>query len=362
MICLFVDALNPNYLNYMPFLNSVKGGCLHGYLEVPLGYTGNIASFVSGVWPDKHKIFDLFVPDETPKNKINSKYLLGLIRLLQNKRLFFTPPKTKAMKYFKTSLDKNWAQKDCLNYPTVFDLVERSGKSFESIDWPNYFVGRKAKIFFSNNMENVLKLTLNSSSDFILAHFLDLEKAHILGVDSLEIKDICKGIDNSIKKLWEKDKNILIFSDHGMDNFEKEVDIGSEIKKLGLKFGQDFLYVIGSTSVEFWFKNKDAKKKVIELLKNLKYGKIVNQKEFHLNTGSLIFLADFKTGFYPNFFSEKRLKAMHGWNPKEQKSYYVLKNSLGKTGRKDAKMVDFLPTILKLMGLHSVRVDGKPLV
>jgi len=361
MLCIFVDALNPEYLEHMPFLNSAKENCLHGELEVPLGYTGNIASFMTGVWPDKHKIFDLFVPDKNPKKKSSKKYYLGLRRLLQNKRLFFTSPKTKAMYYFTTAIDKNWAQKSCLKFPTLFDVLEENGESFESIDWPNHFKNRKGKIFLSSNWKKVFKKAMKSKADFKFVHFLDLEKAHNFGVKSKEVIEQAKKIDHAIKQLWETDENILVFSDHGMNDIEKEMNIIPEIKKLNLVFGKDFIYIVGSTTVEFWFYNELAKTKTLEMLKKLDYGKIVNQKIYHLETDSTIFLADFKTGFYPNFFSEKHFKAMHGWNPKEQKTYYVLKTPSVK-GKRNAKMVDFFPTILKLMGLPEKEDDGKSLI
>jgi len=361
MLCIFVDALNPEYLRHMPFLASVKEECLYGNLEVPLGYTGNIASFMTGVWPDKHGIFDLFVPDKNPKSKTSKKYYLGFKRFLQNKRLFYTPPKTKAMYYFTTALDKNWAQKNCLKYPTLFDILEDNGKSFESIDWPNHFKNRKGRIFFSKDYSRALKLAKKSKADFTFVHFLDFEKAHETGTESKEIIECAKKIDGAIKQLWEKDKNILIFSDHGMDNVEKEIDILKEIKKLNLKFGQDLIYIVGSTTVEFWFKNEFAKNKIVEMLKKIGYGKIIDNKDFKIKTNSLIFLADFKTAFYPNFFSKTHFKAMHGWNPKEQKTYYLLKNSK-KKGKKDVKMVDFFPTILDLMGLPNAKTDEKSLI
>jgi len=358
MLCVFIDALNPEYLKEMPFLNSLKENCLHGYLEVPLGYTSIIASFMTGVWPNKHKIFDLFVPSDKGI-RIKHKYLLAAIRLLQNKRLFFTPLKVNS-KYFKPVLDKTWAQKNCLSYPTLFDVLEKHGKSFEVIDWPNHFKNRKASIFLSKSCKKALRLALKSKADFVFVHFLDLEIAHKYGVNSKQVKEKLNEIDNACRQLYNKDKNVLFFSDHGMDDIEKEVNIFSEIKKLNLEFGKDFLYIIGSTSVEFWFKNQEARKRTERVLKKLRYGKIINKKHFKIDTDSLVFLAKFKTAFHPNFFSKNHFKAMHGWNPKEQKTYYILK--AGKKGKKNAKIVDFFPTILELMSLPKVKSDGKVLI
>ncbi len=369
MLCVFIDAWNPGYLRHMPFLKSLTKSNLSGLLEVPLGYTGIIASFVTGVMPKKHGIFDLFVPDNNPKQRIKNPYLLAGIRLLQNKRIFYTPLQVKEASYFKPSINRTWPQKNCLPYPTIFDILEQNHKSFEVIDWPNHFKNRKGGIFLSKSCETVLKMTKKSKADFIFAHFLDLETAHKYGIKSKETIEAARDIDEAARQLYERDKNILFFSDHGMNDIKKEIDIDFEIKNLGLKFGKDFIYIVGSTTVEFWFKNPEAKRKVIGLLKVLKYGQIIDKEKFGIATDSLIFLADFETGFYPNFFSKKRFRAMHGWNPKEQKTFYILKNEnrKAKGKRKDAKMVDFLPTMINIMNLpvskaEKSRFDGKSLI
>lgn len=369
MLCVFIDAWNPEYLRHMPFLKSLTKSNLHGFLEVPLGYTGIIASFVTGVMPKKHGIFDLFIPDNNPRQRIKNPYLLAGIRLLQNKRIFYTPLQCKEAVYFKPSINKTWVQKNCLPYPTIFDILEQNNKGFEVIDWPNHFKNRKGGIIFQKSCDAVLKLAKKSKADFILAHFLDLEIAHKHGIKSKETIEAAKNIDDAARQLYEKDKNILFFSDHGMNDIKKEVDIDYEIKNLGLKFGKDLIYIVGSTTVEFWFKNPKAKEQVMGLLKGLKYGQIINKEKFGITTDSLVFLADFQTGFYPNFFSEKRFRAMHGWNPKEQKTFYILKseNRKEKGERKDAKMADFMPTILNIMGLQASKAeksgfDGKSLI
>ena len=91
MLCVFIDALNPEYLKYMPFLNSARKECLHGSLEVPLGYTSIIASFMTGLWQDKHKVFDLFTYDEKERGKLDGKYFLALKNILKHRRFFYTP-------------------------------------------------------------------------------------------------------------------------------------------------------------------------------------------------------------------------------------------------------------------------------
>ena len=143
-------------------------------------------------------------------------------------------------------------------------------------------------------------------------------------------------------------------------SFFKERTV-KEIQKLNLKFGSDFLYVIGSTTAEFWFLNRIAEEKTLEMLKKLKYGRIISQKDFKIKTNSIIFLADFKTAFFPNSFSNYHFKAMHGWNPREQKTLYIIAHKDFK-GEKNARMIDMLPTILRIMNLPRLNCDGKSLI
>lgn len=365
MLCVFIDALNPSYLRHMPFLKSLSKGNLHGSLEVPLGYTSIIASFVTGRWPEKHGIFDLFKLADAPSMQIKNKYILALIRLIENKRFFYSPLQIPCSmsRFFQPSMEKAWAQKSCLPCSTIFDILETNHKSFEVIDWPNRFKNRHAAIFLSKSFEHILNLTKKAKADFIFTHFLDLEIAHEFGIRARETIDIARQIDDAARQLYEKDENILFFSDHSMNDIEKEVDIATKINELNLKFGKDIIYIIGSTTVEFWFKSPLAEKRVTELLKSVKEGKIADSKEFRLpKTSDLLFLADLGTAFYPNFFSRKRFKAMHGWNSKQQKTLYLLKNDKGIKGEKNAKMVDFFPTILKLLKLPQIKCDGRSLV
>lgn len=365
MLCIFIDALNPKYLKYMPFLNRIAKENLHGSLEVPLGYTSIIASFVTGVYPEKHGVFDLFKLAGKKTVQIPNKYLLALTRLMQGKRFFYSPLEISSSKarFFMVSMEKTWMQKKCLPVPTIFDLLEKNGKTFASIDWPNYFINRHAKVFFSKSSDKVISLIKKARSfDFIFAHFLDLEAAHHYGTESRKIISTAKNLDKKLEQLANFHDEILFFSDHSMGDIKKEIDIISMLNHLNLEFGKDFIFLAGSTTVEFWFKDNKTKVKVIKLLKSIKDGRIVNIKKYRLpKTSDLLFLADVGTGFYPNFFSRKRFKAMHGWNPKQQKTFYVLKNNKRK-GRKDAKMVDFLPTILELMKLPKIRCDGASLV
>ena len=50
---------------------------------------------------------------------------------------------------------------------------------------------------------------------------------------------------------------------------------------------------------------------------------------------------------------------MHGWDPKIQKTVYIVRNLKGK---KDAHIVDLLPTILDILKIKKPKIDGKSLI
>lgn len=359
MLVLFVDAVNPEYLKYMPYLSKLYKENLSGKLEVPLGYTGIMTSFFTGYSPDKHKIIDLFELSKKPNSLVcRCPFWVNIKRLLFNQRLFYTPLKInrKKAKYFEIFTKKAWPQKNSLILPTLFDILEKNNKTFTFIDFPNYYKNRKGKLFFKNTIKNIIKKINKAKTDLVFAHFLDLEAAHKYRINSEEVKKIAENLDKAISKL-NYDK-ILIFSDHSMINIKNEINLQEKLDKLNLRYGIDYIYFLGSTLARFWFKNKIAENKIKNLLKSIKQGKIINLKQYNLpNTCDLIFLTKLGTVIHPNFYMKnKKYKAMHGW---KQNTIYVIK---GYKGKKKARMIDLLPTILKMMKIPRTKCDGKSLI
>jgi len=375
MICLFLDSFNKDYLKYTPFIKKLADENLSGNLEQPFGFTSSMASFVTGCWPDKHGIIDLF--EKTDKHfSFENKYLVSFLRYLQGKHFYYSPLKVTEKKYFKCVMNKYWAQRDCLKINTIFDIIslnsilQNTKKKFVCIDYPISFYGRYGKLFFNNSIENVFKLTRNAAKNkkvnFILSHVLDLDNiGHNFGVDSEEMKIALKEIDELVKRVSElaekTRRNLIIFSDHGMRNITGHIDLEKELDTLNLKYGKDYIYILGSTYARFWFFNNNAKEKVTNLLNKSEGGNIVNKKEYNLpNTDDLIFLAPTGIVFNPNFYGCD-YQAMHGWNPKDEsnQAFYLIK---GFKGKKDARMIDLMPTILELMNIKQTVCDGKSLV
>ncbi len=362
MMCLFLDAFRPDYVRHTSYIKSLTKGSAYGELETVLGYTGIIASFLTGLYPDKHGVFTLFKKLDRPRNSFNNKLWVNLKRYARGERFFYTPlriPQEKA-RYFGTALRKAWPQKGCLDRPTIFDVMEKSGVSFTMIDWPNIFRNRKGSMFRQNTIGSVVKKARASRSGFTMAHFLLLEDAHKTGVNG--IKDKVRELDEAIECLDQD--NMVMFSDHGMSDIRGYFDLEGALSGLGLKFGRDYVYFMGSTMARFWFSSSSAERRVRDMLGSLRCGKMIRESDFRVpRTCDALFLANLGIVFHPNFFmGGTKYKAMHGWDPreKEQKAFYLVKGAGHK--KADARMVDMAPTILKLMGLPGLSTDGKPVI
>lgn len=379
MLCICLDAFKPEYLKYAKYLKSLAKDNLHGELDTVLGFTGISATFFTGCYPNTHKVFCMFDYSQNSSFKrINNFSFLGknsltilinLYRYVKNQKVFFKLPNSSLDKiqYFDTCMSRAWAQQDCLPITNLFDVLRRSDRSFVSIDWPNMISNKKSSIFFSHSKEHIFNLTKNVDADFCFTHFFDLDYiAHEFGTKSQQVKNSVKTLDEILEQLDTKD--MLFFSDHGMVDVVEEIDIFSKIEGLNLEFGKDFVYFLDSSLARFWFFNKKAKTQVIEALEELKNGHILSQREINevfmlpKNCCDLIFLADPGILISPNFFQgNKKVKAMHGYDPvhTDQKAFYLIK---GIGGKKNAKMVDMLPTMLNLMNLPKIDCDGKTII
>lgn len=365
IICL--DGFKPEYIKYTSFLKEKINRCLHGPLETVFSFEIS-ASFFTGFYPNKHNIFTLFEFSKkhfTPKlpNSI-LMFFKNLIRLIKNQRFFYKYHKIPkyALKYFKPTLNKIWHQKGVLKNKTLFDCLRENKIPFSFIQFPNIFDG-KSSIYFNRSDKNTLSKIKKLKTKIQFIHLGELDPiSHKYGPYSKEVINHVRFLDKELSKINDK---MIIWSDHGFLKVKDVINLSSIFKEL--KYGKDCVYFLDSTMARFWFKNKIVKEKVINLLKKIKNGKILKNKElkkFHLpKKQDLLFICDPGYIISPNFFDGYNVpKGMHTYNPKlkEQKGFYLI--SFIKGRKKPAKMVDLFPTMLKIMNLPKIKCDGKSLI
>jgi hypothetical protein len=120
-----------------------------------------------------------------------------------------------------------------------------------------------------------------------------------------------------------------LFSDHGMSDTRQLSRMLPEFEALGLEFGRDYVSVWDSTMARFWFPGGESvREEIIDWLRRRPEGRIVTNAELQEwgcdfpdgRYGELIYLLNNGVLFAPSFMNQRRVPAMHGYDPAEADS------------------------------------------
>lgn len=332
---IWIDALRPDYIDRMPFLSSLFTKYNSGDLIPPVGYR-TLIDFYTGKSSAIHNQFTAYGYTGNNLNKysvlkkiIPKRYLyhpLNLIRYYKKQSLI-QKMNSRYLSFFEPSNKKNYYLQNSLSVPTIFDKFREENKKFLIYDWPQIITEKNNSLDLGGDSdkrktEKFLTLT-KKEKDIYFIHLLDLDSmGHKFGPDSEEMSKALIEEDNHIKKIFSnlnvEEGNFLIFSDHGMLNVKETYDLKSILPQ----FNEGYIYFLDSTMARFWFFNEEIKKKVLEILKSSKKGHLITKKEkeelglnFKNNFyGDEIFLMNSGSLILPNFFQDKPVKGIHGYN------------------------------------------------
>lgn len=191
----------------------------------------------------------------------------------------------------------------------------------------------------AGNLEALLKDISAEKIDFAFLYWPDLDGLlHRVGNQSPEVFGKLRAYEKEIHRLMAisrghyTDVRLYIFSDHGMANCDRRLDLRSRIEALDLKAGRDYSVVYDSTMARFWFFNDKARATIVDFLRNIPQGKIMADDELEkLGTlfpdryfGELIFLVAEGVLIVPSHMGERPICAMHGYHPDAPHSYAAL--------------------------------------
>lgn len=114
-----------------------------------------------------------------------------------------------------------------------------------------------------------------------------------------------------------------VFSDHGMTNVIRSVDVMRHIDALPLRFGVDYAAMYDSTMARFWFLTPSAREAISTALSAIPEGHLMTEEEMagygcdfpDQQYGQLFFLLEPGYLLCPSFMGEKPLAGMHGYDP-----------------------------------------------
>ncbi len=388
VLTFFFDALKPESLQYMPFLNSLGQ---KRRLKTELGYSVTChPSMYSGVHPDKHLQWFVwkYAPSTSPfgwarmfkylglLDNLGSRYFLHKytrqfrpknsswfgVPLLVNQPLRYWP-------YFDVVEDRSWEAPGYLkDYPTIFDVLRQHEVGFEVVGMSNSGGDEFAQIG-PHEFKDVCPWTyffLGSVDSY----------SHHYGQGSPETIDRMRRLDELVRTKYEQyqqrvsDFDIVVFSDHGHIPVEKRVDIQAHFRRNGHNLYQ-FLNLVEANYARVWCRTDKERAMIERILANLEGGFILTpeqMQQYHVNMpdnryGDIVYYLDTPAIFSKTIWGFGRTqKSMHGYLPDYAESDGIFITDRALVEGTHVELVDVLPTILSSLGLPvPAYVDGRPL-
>jgi hypothetical protein len=323
-------------------------------LESVFGYSSTcVPSILSGRWPDEHQNWCYFIHDPENSPFASLSWLRWLPKALTSRRI---------VRRYLTKVVKRYlgfqGYFDLYNIPFqqihLYDFTEKKSplKPLGMNRGENIFdqlEARKVPYFVTNpdlsEETNRDRLNADIASErirFAFQYWAGLDGLlHRVGNQSPEIDTKLAEYEAWITQTLElahqhyRSVTLHVFSDHGMANCDKHLDLTKQIDALGLRIGTDYNVVYDSTMARFWFFNDEARQRITAALQTVDEGRIVPDGELkamraHFEDGrfgELIFLVREGTLIVPSHMGERPIRAMHGYHPHDPQSYATLFSS-----------------------------------
>ena len=372
VLTFFLDALKPDSLQYMPFLNSFA---YQRRMRSELGHSVTChPSMYSGVHPHKHLQWFVwkYDPGTSPfqwarvfrylglMDNLGSRYFLHKytsmfrprntswfgVPLLVNLPLRYWP-------YFNVVEDRAWDEPGYLaEYPTVFDILRRhqlgfevagmrkeGGDEFEQMGQHQFGEIQPWTYFFIGSVD----------------HF-----SHAYGQDAPETIERLRKLDELICSKYEQysrqteDFDVFVFSDHGHIRVTRQVDIDDIFRRHGTDLNR-YIHLTESNYARFWFRNDGERAAVERILESIEGGFILTREHYRRyqlempdnRYGDLVFYLDAPAIFSKTIWGFSRhQRSMHGYLPEYPGSDGVFLSQRPLVDGTHVELVDVLPTLL----------------
>jgi hypothetical protein len=366
---IMVDACGWEISKDRPFLRALAPN--RKKLNSVFGYSSTcVPSILSGRWPDEHYNWCYFIYDPVhspfsklrwlrllPKAITSRRIVRRLLTKLVKSRLNFKGyfdlyniPFQHIHRYDFTEKKSPLQPRGMNRGPNIFDYLEERDV--------RYFVSDPNKTEEENR--DALATELRTGKlEFAFMYWAGLDGLlHSVGNDSPEIGPRLEQYEEWIKDLVRQansrydEVRLYVFSDHGMANCDRHVNLMEKMEALPLKFGADYMAVYDSTMARFWFLKPGVREVIEDRLKKIVEGRIIGDAELKdlrayfpdQRFGELIFLMDEGTLIVPSHMGERPIRAMHGYHPRDPQSYAALF-----TNQEAPESITSIPHIYELM-------------
>ena len=377
-----IDAVRPDYINEKdtPFLNEIEVYPVKSLL----GYSCGIhPSIWTGTYQQDHGAFLIFYydPENSPFKWTKSlKFIPNFIRkyfIAGLKFPYYAFPEFRPIlpKFIKKILPLPPAVP--LDIAPYFSTggIEPKGKDFFQILAENEISYSRQGDYVNRYVDEVKKLEdlkiTKKKIDYYYLYWAD-HYGHWKGPNSKPVRDYLRKVDQKIKELYreakEKSKQVdlFVFSDHGMCKIKEYNNVQKYLKNSKFKIKKDYLPFYDSTLARFWILNEKIREEFIKFVRQIpkltylderllkKYGINFKNKKTY---GEVICLSDPEVRIYPDYFAPLHggVKGLHGFDPEFPDSKGIFISNCVSL-KKEIKIVDILPILLKQLGLNFSKI------
>lgn len=366
----FIDACGWEIIKNDPFVRDVAPH--RRPLNSVFGYSSAcIPSILSGRYPAEHRNWSYFVydPAKSPFRKLRAlqwipaaltgrrrvrRWLSKYVRLRLGFKGYFDLYNIpfRYISLFDFTEKKSPLQPGGMNAgPNIFDFLQERAIP--------YHVSQPAASEEAN-LAALQKDLRTENIDFAFLYWPELDGLmHRVGNDAPDVPAKLRAYEEKIARLLAvarehyEDVRLYVFSDHGMANCDRHLDLRAKIDALDFTMGKDYAVVYDSTMARFWFFNDQAAQAITESLEEVPEGDILSDAELkQLGTffpdryfGELIFLVQEGTLIVPSHMGERPIRAMHGFHPEAPHSYAALMTNQAAV----PKEISAIPDMFKLM-------------
>ncbi|MCP4536936.1 MAG: hypothetical protein GY832_07295 [Chloroflexi bacterium] len=388
ILTFFFDALKPESLQHMPFLNSFPH---QRRMRAELGHSVTChPSMYSGVYPDKHLQWFVWKYDPVTSpfawarifkhlgllDNLGSRYFLHKytrqfrprntawfgVPLMVNQPLKYWP-------YFDVVEDRAWDEPGYLKeYPTAFDILRQHDVSFEVVG-----MSKGA----GDEFVQIGEYELGEIHPWTYFFLGSVDRySHYYGQDGPEtiarLRELDRLVETKFKAYSRRvpDFDLFVWSDHGHIRLEQRVDIHAHFRRRGRNI-HDFINLVEANYARFWFRNDDERAAIERILSDLEGGFVLTDehyRRYHLQMpdnryGDLVFYLDKPAMFAKTIWGfGRKQKSMHGYLPDHPGSDGVFIGNRPLVEGTRVELVDVLPTLLGSLGLRVPDyVDGRVL-
>jgi hypothetical protein len=214
--------------------------------------------------------------------------------------------------------------------PTLFDRIEERRIPYRAWFW---------RTPEERNFDELLSATRAGDVPFLFFYAFELDGTmHARGTRSPETGERIRRYEERLRAVLDEagkrfdETAFLLFSDHGMVDVERTIDLMPRVRALPFREGKDYLPFYDSTFARFWFRSGEAERGIRALLEETEGGRLLSieeEKRYAVHFpgreyGETIFVADAGTVIAPSFMGSAPPAAMHGYRPEERGSDGIL--------------------------------------